>query len=151
MSSQNSSQSNDITRNNDEEKSKRIDKLLKETQKSNKIFDNKEDNMVYQMERTVFENRLNSPIAFNVLMFNLAVASAYLSGRYRRRIPPQLAKANTFTITSTLLLCGCYFRSLSPTFEKKYALPPRREKLSDSGYKRWLERVERKKLYLEGK
>ena len=97
------------------------------------------------MERTVFETRLNNPWAFNILVFNIVMGSAYLSGVLRkRRVPPQHTKANILTLTSSFTLFFCYMRNLIPSFEKKHAMEPRREALTPEGWKRWEER--KKKL-----
>ncbi|EFC48209.1 hypothetical protein NAEGRDRAFT_78631 [Naegleria gruberi] len=113
-------------------------KLLRQTQKPIGPDDR---STLLVAERAVYETRLNSPIAFNVLIFNLALGSAYVSGVLRkRRNPPQTGKANILTVSSSLLLVFSFMRNLSPSFERKYALDPREDKLSPSGLKRWVEK-----------
>ena len=113
-------------------------KLLRQTQKPIGPDDR---SALLVGERTVYETRLNSPLAFNILVFNLALGSAYMSGVLRkRRNPPQYAKANILTISSTLLLVFSFMRNISPSFERKYALDPREDKLTPSGLKKWQEK-----------
>ncbi|KAF0982456.1 hypothetical protein FDP41_011386 [Naegleria fowleri] len=124
------------------------EKLLKQTRRGDKPSGPDDTSILLELERSIYEARLNSPKVFNFTVFNIVLGAAYMGGVLRkRRVPPQHAKATILTLTTSFLGVFCYLRNLSSNFAK-VALDPRTDHLTSDGIQRW-EKAKKKLLEKE--
>lgn len=78
-----------------------------------------------RFERSMFEMRLNYPIAFNLTMLNTLFGSYVMSAMLRRRNKAYLPLGTSITLVSSTVFLFAYARSYSSKFERTIALPVR--------------------------